>query len=514
MSSEESAVQAASFQKALLGNYQGTPGAEEEGTIAEKIAERTVDLDFGVLDSKTVTEAKTLLLDSLGAIIVGVEGVGQKDPPDPPKMVRQVYLEAGGPPEATVIGTGKKAWCPHAAVMNGVALRYPEYAGHLMPPGVRITVHCEEVIPGALAVSEKVGARGKDLITSIVLGAELQTRFAQLFVPYGLRVTGLHFNTLAIFVAPLVVGKLMGLNAQQLAHAFCISASFGIQLEEQHRGNCPSPSQSRNIMYPFATQNGIIAAMLASQGYMGPKTVFEGPYGFLRLMGAEGEKGRTKLDQLVTKFQSPFMINYYNYKHKSGDKDTQLVGDISLNLKHEHNIDHRNIKEIKLYLTTRIAYATVVGDFKRNRSPKYKEMADHGVLYTFARAMIDGDIQFPEQYTPDKLNDPEVIKLIDKIKVYGDPQLDAEANVYDGPAYAEVHMNDGRVYKRRDEIIKGYGPLRATEEEVKYKFRHRAALYLNEDVIEQIIEAVDNLENAKSIVPLMNLMQTFQKSRY
>ena len=167
-----------------------------------------------------------------------------------------------------------------------------------------------------------------------------------------------------------------------------------------------------------------------------------------------------------------------------------------------------------MYLTTRIAYATVVGDFKRNRSPKYKEMADHGVLYTFARAMIDGELQFPEQYTPDKLNDPEVIELIDKIKVYGDPQLDAEANVYDGPAYAEVLMSDGRVYKRRDEVIKGYGPLRATEEEIKCKFRHRAALYLNQDVIERIIDAVDDLEKAKSIGPLMSLMQTFQKSRY
>jgi hypothetical protein len=70
------------------------------------------------------------------------------------------------------------------------------------------------------------------------------------------------------------------------------------------------------------------------------------------------------------------------------------------------------------------------------------------------------------------------------------------------------------LYTRRDEVIKGYGPLRATEEEIKYKFRHRAALYLNDDVVERIIEAVDNLEKAKGIGELMSLMQTFQKSRY
>ena len=101
-------------------------------SLSEKFVDYVIDTNYSDLQPEAVAEAKKLLLDAFSATIVGAKGSGA--PADPPKIVMDVIGQVGGPQESTVIGGGKKVWCAHAALINGVSLRFPEYPGHLLSP--------------------------------------------------------------------------------------------------------------------------------------------------------------------------------------------------------------------------------------------------------------------------------------------------------------------------------------------------------------------------------------------
>ena len=104
-----------------------------------------------------VKAAKETVFDCLGLMLAGsTEPLGE---------IIQTYVEGqGGPAEATVLGAGLKTSPANAALANGtmgMALDYdPE------PQMMAIAA-------ASLAVAEKTGASGRDLLEAFVVAAEL-----------------------------------------------------------------------------------------------------------------------------------------------------------------------------------------------------------------------------------------------------------------------------------------------------------------------------------------------------
>jgi 2-methylcitrate dehydratase len=489
-----------------------------ERSVSERFSEYVVNTNYSDLNDDAIREAKTLLLDVFSTAIVGVKGSGAED--DAPRLVMDVVGQLGGPQESTIIGGGKKAWCAHAALINGVSMRYPEYPGHLLSPYQRGgAIHCEENIPACLAVAEKTRASGKDLITAIVLAAEVHARLGEIADQ---RVSGFHHTTRGIYSVPMVVGKLLGLTVEQVADAVGISGSFGLTLDQLHAAVNEPTSPTRNLAFPLAAHQGILGALLAQRGYRGPREVIEGGYGYLRALGVEGVRARARLNRIVhnlpTAKTGRFMITYYGYKLKAGDMITQCPADVMIDLRRDHEIDPEEVREVRLYMKTDVAISATIGTHEANKYPRWKEMADHSVWYTVARALLDGDLQFPEQFTPAKIRDPRVRDMIDRIKIYGDPKLDEEARGWHpdsqyqgagGPVYAEVQMEDGKTVSRKNLYIHGYGPERATPKQVTAKFENRASLYIAADQRREIMKTVEHLDELDDVGSLMALLRSF-----
>jgi 2-methylcitrate dehydratase PrpD len=132
------------------------------------------------------------------------------------------------------------------------------------------------VVPAVLASAELGGHGGKDLLTAMAAGYEVEARIAGDFIPTtqarGFRSSPV-YGTLGAAVA---TGKLIGLDEDQLVTALALACTFAGGTTEGPR------SGGGEMMFhePNATRNGIMAALLARENLRGSETALEGEAGF------------------------------------------------------------------------------------------------------------------------------------------------------------------------------------------------------------------------------------------
>ncbi len=112
-----------------------------------------------------------------------------------------------------------------------------------------------------MAACERAGSDGRELIVGLVLGHEFEMRLCEAAFP-GIRERGWHHATLTAFVSPIVAGRMLRLNPQQIQHAIGISASARGSLGAVTAGKL---TMMKNTVDPLATQSGMLAALLAEK---------------------------------------------------------------------------------------------------------------------------------------------------------------------------------------------------------------------------------------------------------
>lgn len=177
-------------------------------SIADRLAVFIANLEYDALPKAVVEQAKRCLLDTIGVALAGSWT-------DTGKTFTSLAREWGGIEEATIFGDGVKVPSTNAALVNGTMGHVHELDdGHrfaLGHPGVAS-------IPAAIAVAEKVGAGGKELITATVLGYDIFVRIAMAVNPSH-RSRGFHTTgTCGTFGAAAAGGKILGLDEKGMAN--------------------------------------------------------------------------------------------------------------------------------------------------------------------------------------------------------------------------------------------------------------------------------------------------------
>ena len=237
-----------------------------ERTVADKFSEFAQGLTFQKIPAVVIEKTKDLMLDTLGICISSSRldfGIAALN----------LVAAWGGTPESSLIGSKKKVPAQNAAFANGVLGHGQDFDD----------THTESVVhpsaclvPVALAVGEKQGSSGKEVLTALVASLEVMIGIG---MPALNRFHLRGFHTTSIcgtFASALVTAKLMGMDKERMVEALGISGSFTSGLLE-----CiPSGSWAKRLHAGWAGLCGVVAAQLASTGYTGPKTVFEGKLGF------------------------------------------------------------------------------------------------------------------------------------------------------------------------------------------------------------------------------------------
>jgi 2-methylcitrate dehydratase len=456
--------------------------------VARELAKYATSLTFQDLPPDVIHQTKRVMLDTLGCAIGGYASEASQ-------TIQELIKELGHLEETTVFGSGLKTSCLNAALVNGVMVRYLDYndtAFIIQGETYRTGYHPSEIIPGILALGERQRLSGKEVIAAIVAGYDLSLCFLEAVRGPGMEKKGWNGDTRGAYIMPLMAGKLLGLNENQIENAVGIAGSCHAVL-----GILDTPAEeytmTKNIRFPTMSYAGIMAAMLAKKGFTGPTTIIEGNDGFVQVI-MNGEYDLTKL--IPTK--GKFAIRETCIKSITADFSSHGHLTATLKLVKENDIKPEDVAEVTIITSKRCAEHT--GDPVK-KYPKNKETADHSSYYLTAIAIIDRQIG-PDQFTLEKFQNPKVRELIDKVILKGDPDLDKAR-----PAgISEIVSKQGKKYQCRVDYPRGHARNPMTDEEIIGKFKSMASKYMSDKQTNQIIDTVFALDKLEDVGKLNRLM--------
>lgn len=442
-----------------------------------RIAGFVADLTYDDLPPEVVALAKITLLDYLGAALAGSQRPHSK-------AALAFSRELGGSPQATILGTDERTSIDRAAYLNGMfGSSTPqlddvckESLGH---PGVG--TH-----PAVLAVGEHRHASGQQALVAIVAGYELAWRVG---AAIGLSAFNQGWHPRGgcnVFAAAVAAGKLLGLDSTD---AFC--AALG------HAGNQAAGLISASFWHDAwytlsgqASQDGVLAALLAQAGYGAGCTVLEDPYGgYVRVVSPEPDWERL-VEGLGDRFELPFT----GLKPHSSSGATHSSIDAMLAIRARTGLQPEDVERIEVR-TYQVAAETL-----GRRHPDRHVHASMSIPYLVSVALTDGQVLL-EQFTEERLADPVLTGLQDRVDMILDPELDALAPKL-LPAEVTVITRDGRREVERVLTPKGDPGNPLTSDEVQAKFRRLAAEALPAASIDEVLGLVLGLEDLDDLAQL------------
>src|SRR5271169_1062939 len=240
-------------------------------TVAHDLAEfltRTTagDLPAQALDHAAMLVASTIASAAFGS---GLESAA---------IIRELARERGGRPDATLwFDAGPKLALADEAQVNAVM----SDAAACDDSDLRNIVHAGTPLTATtLAVAEHTGASGEGVLAAIVLGYEAAGRIGEAITP-GFRSRGFHGCHAAIFAAAVAAGRLLRLDAAQMAQAIALSATSIGGLAA-----AANTSVAREYHAGLAAMLGMNAALAAERGFKAEESILEARHGFFEAYGA------------------------------------------------------------------------------------------------------------------------------------------------------------------------------------------------------------------------------------
>lgn len=448
-------------------------------TIAEKLAQFTHDVRYEDLSAEAIYQVKRFLWDSLGC---AYGGLNTRDA----SMMRELLRDLGGPEESTVIGTGERAPALHTSLVNALLIRALDYNDIYWNQDPS---HPSDIIPAALSVGEARGKSGKDLILGIALCYEFEMRFCQAAVP-GIRERKWHHASLTAFVSPLVAGKMLNLNVEQLTHATGISASHSMTLGCVTAGKL---TMMKNTVDPMATQSGVQAALLAEKGYHGPSHVIDGKEGLFQCLGPDWDESK-----LIAGLGASWQILDCGMKAFPTEALTHAPISGVMDLVKEHKLTPQQIAEV--HIDTLAKAADILSDPSKY-NPTTRETADHSLPYCLAAAIVLQRVT-PDIFEEEYLFNTQIRETLPKIKVRAEPTFE-KLFPKTQPCNVTIKLLDGRTLQKHLDWPKGDPRSPLSDAEIDQKVQSMTGDKLTAAAYDRLRKAVFELETVPRIGELM-----------
>ncbi len=425
-------------------------------SLSRQIAEFAVGLKYDDLPNTVVHEVKRYLYDSIGCAF---GGAATKDV----NILRDIYTGMGGAGESTLFVFGDKIPAVNATLVNSLMIRALDFNDIYWKEDPS---HPSDIIPAALCPAEKIDASMQDVIIAIVLAYEFEQRLCEFAKP-GIRERKWHHATLTQFVSPIAAGKILGLTVDQIVNAIGISGSHN------HTIGCPTAGKltmMKNTVDPLAVQSGVLAAMMAQNGYSGTEAVFEGKEGFMDCFGPDWD-----IDALVGNLGDDYKILTCSMKAFPTEALTHTHLTALLKVVTENNVSYEQVEEV---VVTTIARACDILFDPHKYRPESRETADHSLPYCLAAALVDHKVT-TESFSDEKLRDERIWKVIDKFRGEASEEFEKMFPAKQ-PSKVVVRTTDGREFSEYLEYPKGDPREPMTMDDLDIKFSALSSTHLDE----------------------------------
>src|SRR6516164_8182319 len=414
-----------------------------------------------------VQKTKLVLLDTLGVALAS-------STMDFGRMVMNVAQKLGGPSSSRLIGSSLKVAAANAVMANGTLAHGLDYDDTLEEAIVH-TGCCAGIT--ALAAGEEVGANGAKVLEAAIAGTEVMCKVG-LVAPGKFHARGFHPTAIcSTFGAAAAAGKLYGLNANQWIDAFglCGSQSSGI-IEYLADG-----TWTKRIHPGWSAHGGIIATLLAKEGFRGPAKVLEGTHGFFSAFGGKNQYDFEKIFELGRRWEIPRLT----FKSYPCGSISHPYMDCALRIKQKYSPAPDQIAEV--------VCRTAEGPVHRLWEPladKQKPVSSYGAKfslpYSIAVMLIRGQAGL-EEFSEVAIRDPGLLELAAKIRYELDPSIDYPRH-FEG--HVQVKMKNGTIYTEDQLHPRGGYEDPLPPEEIEAKFRTNARLALAESRVEKVVKLV------------------------
>jgi 2-methylcitrate dehydratase PrpD len=447
-----------------------------DSDVTTRLAKYMVGVRNQELPDTVLTECKHRILDTFGAMVSGARM-------KPGEMGLKYVRRVGGEAQASVVASKFRTTAVNAAFANAMCAHSDE-TDDFEPvtkahPG-------SSVVPAALAMAEREGRGGNDLIRAVALGYDLGCRLLMALGPDLVR--GTHRSaegTSSTFGALGAAASLARLDETGMRFAISYSA-------QQVSGLWSWVKDKDHVEKAFdfaamGARNGVMAVDMVQAGLTGVSDVLDGTHNLFIALSTQ-----PKPEEMLAGLGSRFYVTETAIKTFSVGYPIQSPLDALLALRKEYKLTPDNVGSILVKLPTDAI--GIVGE---------SAMPDVNCQHLVAVALVKGAVSFVDSHDVALMHDPKILAQREKVTVKAEPSLMDPAAPRG--AIVEVTMTDGKKLEHFTKYPPGTKENPLSTEAVSAKVRDLMTPVLGRDKTEKLISQVNALEkvdNIKTLVPL------------
>ncbi|MBT2679238.1 MmgE/PrpD family protein [Bacillus sp. ISL-35] len=437
----------------------------------EQLAVKIKSTSYEQISKNAVYEAKRSLLNWLGVAI----GAANHESMDKVLNVSKLMESS---PQATILGRKEKTDMLFAALLNGMSSHIYDFDDTLLETVLHPS---SPVFPAVLAFSEHQKKTGKDVLEAFIIGCEVQARLALAVYPShywrGWHITG----SVGGIGAASALSKLLDLDEERTSFAIGIAATDPTGLREMF-GTMTKPYHPGK-----AAMNGMLAALIAGEGFTSSKKALEAERGFIQVLSEEN-----KLEILTDNWGEKWEIEKNSYKPFASGIVTHPAIDAIITIQKTHSLKADDVEEIHISGHPLVKELTGKTDFTTGLEGKFSVFHCVAAGFFNLKAGVN-------EFTDEFVNKPEVKDLRSKIN------LTVDDRIKEDQVHLTVKLKDGRELSHFVEHAIGSMDLPMTDKQLIEKFKDVTGEIISEETQDLLIDMVyrfDELEDLDTFFQL------------
>ena len=440
--------------------------------VTLRLARFVSDLHAASISAAALHQGKRCIINMLAVALHATQ-----DPAS--RMVLNVFKEEGAAKRATVIGTTVRTSMQNAAFANGLLAHLDDYDDTFFPTVLHPSA---PTIPVALALAEQGHRSGRDFLVASMVGIEAACRVALSIQNMRHGAVWHMTGTAGVFGAAAAAGRLLGMDADRMACTFGLAGTQASGLRETFGTMTKAFHPAR------AAQSGLLAALLVQEGFTSASTMLEGRHGFAAAFAPNDTdfsaitEGLGECWQLMDNAPKPYASAILSHP---------LI-DAMLALRREPGVAPDRIVAIR----ARVNPLTI--KLESRPAPATGLEARLSFQHAMTVALIDGAC-LPVQFTDERVHDPIVRGLRDKIDAQGD------AAIAQDQCEVALTLDDGSTYTQFIEHATGSPARPVTDAQLETKFFALAGSVLPQSRAQRLLDALWALEQAEDVAAVIAL---------
>jgi 2-methylcitrate dehydratase PrpD len=445
------------------------------GDVTEVLAGFAASLQYDDLPGHVRNHCKNVLLDTLACAVAGHRG-------EETEQVSALATGLAQSTESSVIG-GDPLSLAGATILNGYLITAVTMCDIHRSTLTHVT---PEVIPPALAIAERDGLSGRDLLVAIAAGCEVTTRVGIGADYPAMRAKGWHGpGVLGPFGAAAAVGRLRKFDTETMAKAFGLAGSQAAGTFAAWGTPTVKFHQCRGAL------SGLMAALLAEQKFLATREFLTHKDGGLFNTYSNGGKPENVTADLGKRWE----LEQIALRLWPSASSTQGMNTALFDIIEKHKVDPDKVKKVRVALSPTVY--ELHGKLSRYKAKFDALISGH---YTAAVILHDQTLTLA-QFEPARYDDPKLRRAaVEQVELRPDPALTGVQSVVD------IELDDGTTLTARCDHPRGSAENPLSRAQIESKFRTYAEGVLAPAAIDGAIKTVDDLENLGSVRKLMEML--------